>query len=156
MSEGRSGICVLMADIRSISFYQGLKVDEDQEKKIIKLFQPIYIDKILIKFHLNKAHFINIRMKKNAFLHQKTNEEISAFEKKRYQRIIGSLIFFIIKIRPNIALITLVVSRFAKNPRYLHIKAVKTILRYMKGLKQQDIIYKGQEKLLIKGYSNFN
>lgn len=73
-----------MADIRSISFYQGLKVDGDQEKTTIKLFQPIYINKVLTKFRLNKAYFINIPMKKNAFFHQKTNGEALAFEKKRY------------------------------------------------------------------------
>lgn len=32
-----------MVDIRSISFYLGLKVERNQDKKIIKLSQPAYI-----------------------------------------------------------------------------------------------------------------
>lgn len=42
-----------MVDIRPISFYLGLKVSQDREKKTIKLLQPTYINKILAKFHLS-------------------------------------------------------------------------------------------------------
>lgn len=72
----------LIADIEPISFYLSLKVEWNWKKKIMKLFQPAYINKIFAKFYLNKAHFINTLMKENAFLLQKTNREASAFEKK--------------------------------------------------------------------------
>lgn len=39
-----------IADIESISFYFGLKIDQDRKQKIIKLFQPIYIEKVLARF----------------------------------------------------------------------------------------------------------
>lgn len=55
-----------MADMGPISFYLGLKVERDREKKIIKLFQPAYIDKVLAKFHLDKAHPANTPMKESA------------------------------------------------------------------------------------------
>lgn len=42
-----------IVDIGLISFYFGLKVSQDHEKKSIKLFQPIYIVKILAKFYLS-------------------------------------------------------------------------------------------------------
>ena len=44
-----------MADMGPISFYLGLKVERDREKKIIKLSQPSYIDKVLAKFHLEQS-----------------------------------------------------------------------------------------------------
>lgn len=42
-----------MVDMKSINFYLGLKVSRDYEKKMIKLLQPAYINKILTKFHLS-------------------------------------------------------------------------------------------------------
>ena len=49
-----------MIDMRSISFYLGLKIKQDRTNRIIKLFQPTYIDKVLTNFHLDKANVINI------------------------------------------------------------------------------------------------
>ena len=112
-----------------------MKVERDREKKTIKLSQPAYIDKVLAKFHLDKAHLVNTLIKENALLYQKTNGEASASEKKRYQRMTKSLMFFMIETRLDIAFTTSVASRFAKNPSHLYIEAVKTILKYMKGSK---------------------
>ena len=125
-----------MVDMGPISFYLGLKVERDREKKTIKLSQPAYIDKVLAKFHLDKAHPVNTPMKENALLHQRTDGEASASEKERYQGMTGSLMFSMVETRPDIAFTTSVASRFAKNPSHLYIEAVKTILRYMKDSKQ--------------------
>ncbi len=70
-----------MADIGPISFYLGLKVERDREKKTIKLSQPVYIDKVLGKFHLDKAHPVNTPMKKSALLQARTDGEASASER---------------------------------------------------------------------------
>lgn len=42
-----------MVDIGPISFYLSLKVEKNDIKKIFKLFQPAYIDKILAKYYLD-------------------------------------------------------------------------------------------------------
>lgn len=55
-----------MIDIELISFYLGLKVEKFCQKKIIKLSQPVYIQKIFIKYHLDKANLTNILMKEIA------------------------------------------------------------------------------------------
>lgn len=72
----------LMADMGPISFYLGLKVEQDREKKTIKLSQPAYIDKVLAKFHLDKAHPVNTPMKESALLQPKTDGEASASERE--------------------------------------------------------------------------
>lgn len=54
-----------MVDMGSISFYLGLKISWDCEKKTIKLSQPVYINKILAKFHLSQANISNTPMKKS-------------------------------------------------------------------------------------------
>lgn len=57
-----------MVDIGFISFYFGLKVERNREKQTIKLSQLVYINKVLNKFHLNKANSANILMKKITLL----------------------------------------------------------------------------------------
>lgn len=37
-----------------------------------------------------------------------------------------------VETRPNIAFATALIAHFAKNPSYQHIKAVKTIFKYLK------------------------
>lgn len=53
-----------MVDMGLISFYIGLKVSKNREKKMIKLSQPIYINKILTKFHLSQGNTSNTPKKK--------------------------------------------------------------------------------------------
>lgn len=65
----------------------------------------------------------------------------------------GSLMFSMVERRPNIVFTISVTSRFAKNPSHTHIKNIKTILKYFKGMKKQGIIY-GQGTLAIERYSN--
>lgn len=40
-----------LIDMGLISFYLGLKVEKNQQKKTLKLFQLAYINKILAKYH---------------------------------------------------------------------------------------------------------
>ncbi len=53
-----------MADIGSISFYLRLKIERNRAKKMPKLSQPAYIDKILAKYHLDQAKPCYTPMKK--------------------------------------------------------------------------------------------
>lgn len=68
----------------------------------------------------------------------------------------GSIIFSMVETRPNIIFATLVTRHFIKNPSHQHTKAIKTILQYLKGLKNREITYEGQSKLKVEGYFNFN
>lgn len=142
-----------MVDMGPISFYLGLKVDKDRQKRTIKLSQPAYIQKVLTKYHLDKANPTNTPMKEIA-LGPNLSTEATQAEKERYQGMTGSLMFSMVETRPDIAFAIAVAARFAKNPSHAHTEAVKTIIRYMKGSINRGITYGGEEKLLIEGYSD--
>lgn len=55
-----------MVDMGPISYYLGLKVERNRQDRTIKLSQPAYIDKVLAKFHLGKAHYVNTPMKETS------------------------------------------------------------------------------------------
>lgn len=72
-----------MIDIGSISFYFSLKIEKDCIKKILKLFQLAYIDKILAKYYLDQAKSCNIPMKIEILLLNE-GSEASQIEQKQY------------------------------------------------------------------------
>lgn len=72
----------LIIDIGLISIYLSLKIKQDLEKKIIKLSQPTYIDKVFAKFYFDKGYFINILMKEIALFQPKTDEKAFISKKK--------------------------------------------------------------------------
>lgn len=144
----------LIVDMGPISFYLGFKIKRDREKQTIKLSQPAYIDKVLSKFHLNKAHAVNTPMKETALLEPKTEGEAFPSEKERYQGRTGLLMFSMVETRPDIAFAIFVASRFVKNPGHHHIEAVKTILQYLKRSRDRGITYGSQEWLLVEEYSD--
>ena len=122
-----------MVDMSPISFYLGLKVTRNREKKTIKLLQPAYINKVLEKFHLNGANTANRPIKESAPLTPRTEGEASPSKKERYQGMTGLLMFSMVETRPDITYATSVASCFAKNPSHQHTEAVKIILQYLKG-----------------------
>lgn len=63
-----------------ISFYFGLKIEINYIKKILKLFQPAYINKILVKYHFNQAKPCNIPIKEKILLF---NEKLEASQAKQ-------------------------------------------------------------------------
>lgn len=130
-----------MANIDSINFYFGLKVEQNREDKTIKISQPMYIKNILCKFFLDLANLSNTLIRKSMqLLPNDRKKKAIHVKQKKYYSIIRSLMFLIVEIRPDITFATSVASRFAKNPNPIHIEAVKTILKYLKGTKNQGIV----------------
>ena len=70
--------------------------------------------------------------------------------------MMGFLMFSMVETRSDIAFSTSVASRFSKNPSYQHTEAVKTILYYLKRSREHGITYKGEESLILKGYSDYD
>lgn len=72
--------------------------------------------------------------------------------------MIGSIIFFIVETRPDIAFANSVISRFTKNSFHQHSKAMKTILQYLKTIRETRIMYDEEQRgdLIIKRYSDSN
>lgn len=146
-----------MVDIRPISFYLDLNIEQDWENRTIKLSQLVYIQKVLAKYDFDKANRTKTLMKEIA-LGPRPNLPTKAIqaEEEKYQRITGSLMFSIVDIRPDIAFSITVSICFTKNPSHSHFEVVKSILRYLKRSINFGITYSRDKKLIIKGYSNFD
>lgn len=72
-----------IVDISPISFYLSLKVEKDREKKIFRLLQPAYIDKMLARYHLNQVKPSNTLMKEGTLIPNKAKKS-SQTKQKHY------------------------------------------------------------------------
>ena len=70
-----------------------------------------------------------------------------------YASTVESLIYAILCIRPDICYAIGLVSRYQSNPGEAHWKAVKRILRYLKGTMDYSLCYQGKD-LLLRGYTD--
>ena len=69
----------------------------------------------------------------------KTQEEMEYMSKFPYASTVGSLMYAMVYIRPNIAHAVGVVSRYMNNPGKEHWMVVKWILRYLRGTTNQAL-----------------
>lgn len=69
--------------MRLISFCFSLKIEQNHQEKTIKLSKLVYINKVFIKFYLDKTHLVNILMKEKIFFEQKAkiNKKVSLSKK---------------------------------------------------------------------------
>lgn len=74
----------------------------------------------------------------------KTQEEIDYISKVPYSSAIGSLMYAMVCIRPDISHVVEVVSRFMNNPSKEHWSVVKWILRYLRGTTLMKYVSKVQ------------
>ena len=76
-------------------------------------------------------------------------------DKRRYQRLVGKLIY-LAHIRPDIAFLVNVVSQFMNNPTEEHMKVVYHILRYLKMTLGMGFYLKKTQKRNIEIFSDAN
>ena len=62
-----------------------------------------------------------------------------------YSSVVGSLMYAMILIRPDISHVVSMVSRFMANLSYEHWKAIQWIMRYLKGNLEVSLIYGGKD-----------
>ena len=83
----------------------------------------------------------------------KTPEEVNEMKNVPYASAVGSLMYAMMCTRPDICYAVGLVSRYQSNPGQAHWKAVKRILRYLKGTANYTICYQGRD-LRLMGYTD--
>ncbi|GJS25916.1 hypothetical protein Tco_0486536 [Tanacetum coccineum] len=71
----------------------------------------------------------------------------------KYHSLIGCL-RYLLHTRPDLSYSVGLLSRFMQEPREQHMKAIRQVLRYVKGTKDYGITYKHNRGNKIHGFSN--
>ena len=125
-----------MTDLGLLSYYLGIEVD--QKEDFITVKQSGYARKVLEQFGMSECNSTKFPMEPGCKLNaDKGGQQVDATE---YRKMIGCL-RYLLHSRPDLAYSVGVASRFMERPTVMHAKAVKQILRYLRGTINLGLVY---------------
>jgi hypothetical protein len=146
-----------MKDLGSAKQILGMKISRDRKNGKLWLSQESYIEKALDRFNMSKAKPVSSTLAGHLKLSSKqspTNEkEKEEMKKVPYASAVGSLMYAMVCMRPDIAHVVGVVSWFLSNPGKEHCAAVKWILRYLRGTSRVCLCF-GNGKQVLDGFTD--
>ncbi|GJR43388.1 retrotransposon protein, putative, ty1-copia subclass [Tanacetum coccineum] len=118
------GKCFAMKDLREASFILGIKIYRNRSKRLIRLFQNAYMDKILKRYKMDNSKRGHIPMQERLDLNKsqgaQTPKEVNRMKNVPYASAVGSIIYAVRCTRPDVAFAQNMTSRFQQNPAAVH------------------------------------
>jgi transposase InsO family protein len=146
-----------MKDMGEATYILGVKISRDRSKRSLSLSQEPYINKVLERFNMKDCKPIDTPISKGEVLSQnlcpKTPQEKEQMKNVPYASAVGSLMYAMMCTRPDICYAVGMVSRYQSDPGQAHWKAVKRILRYLKGTAGYSLCYQGGD-MQLRGYTD--
>ena len=139
-----------MKDMGAAKRILGIDIIKDRKNGTLRLSQSGYLKKVLEVFGMQDskpvntpvlAHYILSSVKEDL-----PKEEAAYIKKVPYSNVVGSLMYAIISIRPDMAYGVSLVSRFMSKPSKDHWKAVKWLMRYIKGSLSVGLVYESRKE----------
>ena len=144
-----------MKNMGETSYILGVKIQRNRSKRLMCLSQEHYIQNLLERFNMKDCNPIDTPYARGEYLSKemgsKTLEEKEKMSKVPYSSAIGSLMYVMMCTRTDICYVVGMVSHYQANPGMKHWRAVKRILRYLKGTIDYSLCYQGKELRLV-GY----
>nr|GEY10739.1 retrovirus-related Pol polyprotein from transposon TNT 1-94 [Tanacetum cinerariifolium] len=117
-------------------------------KRRLWVSQEKYIEKVLHAFFVDQSKPVSTPLAAHFKLDRSiipgTDKEVKYMKTVPYSSAVGSPMYARVCMRPDLAHAVSVVSRFMANPGKAHWKAVKWILRYLKGASNICLVYDGK------------
>lgn len=146
-----------MKDLGEASYVLGIRIFRDRKNKMLSLSQASYIDKILEKHCMQNSKKGQQLMRHEITLSKemspKTLEEVDSMRKIPCASAVGSFMYAMLCMRPNICYTVGIVSRYQSNLGAKHWESVKHILKYLRRTKNYMLVYSGSD-LMHVGYTD--
>nr|GEU74772.1 zinc finger, CCHC-type [Tanacetum cinerariifolium] len=115
----------------------GMEIVRDWSRKILRVSQSGYVFKVLNNFRIDDGKTVKMPLGGHFKLSLKDcpvrDCDVERMSKVMYTNAVGSLMYLMVCTRPDITYEVSVVSRFLANPGKNYWKAVKWILKYLRG-----------------------
>jgi hypothetical protein len=138
-----------MSMMGELKYFLGFQIKQLQKGTFIS--QTKYIQDILKKFGMKNGKPIKTPMGTNGHLDLDTAGK--SVDQKVYRSMIGSLLYLCAS-RPDIMLSVCMCARFQANPKEVHLRAVKRIMRYLVYTPKFGICYPKGSTFDLIGYSD--
>ena len=145
-----------MKDLGDAKKILGMKITRDREKGSLTVSQEEYAMKFLGNFNMDKAKSVSTPLGAHFRLSSTTEKEIKEEDEYMrnisYQSAMGSLMYSMVGTRSDLAYAIGMVCRFMSNPFKIHWKAVKWILRYVRGTTKMKLSFRKEGQFIVRGY----
>ena len=139
-----------MKDLGELSYFLGISIIQNQEKKTAWIGQPTYTETLLAKMGMSDCNSVKTPIDPGNHL-EKASDEESALDQQLYRSAVGSLLYLATCMRPDIAFAVTTLGRFSSKPKKSHWIALKRILRYLKGTVKHRITFDGDTSESLLG-----
>ncbi|CAA7055051.1 unnamed protein product [Microthlaspi erraticum] len=133
-----------------------MDIFRDRKKGKLVLSQKDYLSKVIKTFGMCDAKTVQTPVGSQFKLHALTEDQPAAQSKFMddipYSSAVGSLMYAMVGLRPDLAYVVGLVSRYMGNPRRDHWKVVQLILRYVKGAANTYLTFTKESDFKVKGY----
>ena len=113
-----------MKDLGKAQYILGIKIFRDQKNRKLVLSQATYIDKLLVKYVMQDSKKSLLPFRHGIPISQyqcpKTLEEKEHMQSVPYASIVGSLMYMMLYIRPDICFVVGMMGRYQSNPSLEH------------------------------------
>ncbi|KAJ3698926.1 hypothetical protein LUZ61_002631 [Rhynchospora tenuis] len=138
-----------MSMIGELNFFLGLQIKQQQDDIFIS--QTKYAKELIKKFGIEENKRCDTPMGKSACID--ADDKGVAMDITLYRGMIGSLLYLTAS-RPDIMHAVCLCARYQANPKESHHKAVKRILRYVKGTQNLGLWHGKQTELDLVGFTD--
>ncbi|CAH1441502.1 unnamed protein product [Lactuca virosa] len=150
--------CFAMKDLGEAAYILGIRILRNRSKTLIELSQSTYLDKVLKRFCMENSKKGELPIQSNTKLSNtqslSTDDDIVEMSRVPYASTVGSIMYAMTCIRPDVAFALSMVSRYQGNPGRAHWTAVKNILKYLRRTKELFLILGGSDDFRVRGYSD--
>jgi Reverse transcriptase (RNA-dependent DNA polymerase) len=140
----------LLTEEGELAEYLGIDITRNRTEKTFTLKQTGLIDRIIVATGLTDSNPDHIPAITTSLGSDPTG--LSYNESWNYASIVGMLLYLSTNSRPDIAYAVNQVARFTHDPKESHSRAVKKIVRYLKGTRDKGLIMRPQPHICLDCY----
>lgn len=141
-----------MEDLGDLSYFLGIKIERDMERKIIYLNQQNYLKTILNRFNMESCKPVDIPLDTKFKIVKQKEENFN----KPYRNLIGCLMYAMLGTRPDLCVSISFLSRAQNEPNEQMWNCLKRVLRYIQGTLHMQLVFKCNHTVVLEGYSDAN
>jgi hypothetical protein len=147
-----------MKVLEEAAYILGIKIYRDRSKRLIRLGQDAYIDKILNQFNMQDSKKGFLPMSHDITLSKKQcptdSDEQERMRAIPYGLAIGSIMYAMICTCLDVSYALSTTSRYQSNYGDAHWTIVKNIIKYLRRTKEVFLVFVGEGELVVRGYSD--